>query len=128
HKGKLYIAMAGHHQIWTLDVVKERVDPFAGSGREDIDDGPLDKAEFAQPSGLATDGKTLWVADSETSAVRAMPLDGTGEVTTVVGQGLFEFGDVEGVGKAVRLQHAEGGDAEELTAVAGKNFDKQEGA
>lgn len=108
HGGKLYIAMAGHHQIWTMDLAKNRVEPFAGNGREDIADGPLDQAEFAQPSGLATDGKTLWVADSETSGVRAMPLNGKGEVTTVVGQGLFEFGDVDGTGKNVRLQHALG--------------------
>jgi DNA-binding beta-propeller fold protein YncE len=107
HEGKLYIAMAGHHQIWTLDIARARVDPFAGNGREDIADGPLDQAEFAQPSGLCTDGKTLWVADSETSAVRAVPL-GAGEVSTVVGQGLFEYGDVEGTAKNVRLQHALG--------------------
>jgi DNA-binding beta-propeller fold protein YncE len=108
HNNKLLIAMAGHHQIWSYDPAKGRVDPFAGSGREDIDDGPLARADFAQPSGLATDGKTLWVADSETSAVRAMPINGSGEVSTVVGQGLFEFGDIEGVGKTVRLQHALG--------------------
>jgi DNA-binding beta-propeller fold protein YncE len=106
--GKLYIAMAGHHQVWTMNLDKGRVDPFAGNGREDIRDGPRGVAEFAQPSGLATDGKTLWVADSETSAIRSMRLDGKGEVGTVVGNGLFEFGDVEGTGKQVRLQHALG--------------------
>ncbi|HYV34524.1 MAG TPA: thioredoxin-like domain-containing protein, partial [Gemmataceae bacterium] len=108
HNNKLFIAMAGHHQIWTLDLAKNRVDPYAGSGREDIHDDDLMRSHFAQPSGLATDGKTLWVADSETSAIRAMPLAGEGDVTTVVGAGLFEFGDVEGEGGKVRLQHALG--------------------
>jgi sugar lactone lactonase YvrE/thiol-disulfide isomerase/thioredoxin len=106
HGKKLFIAMAGHHQIWTLDLAKNRVDPYAGDGRENILDGDLDKARFAQPSGLTTDGKTLWVADSETSAIRAMPLNGAGEVKTLVGEGLFEFGDVDGQGAKVRLQHA----------------------
>jgi sugar lactone lactonase YvrE/thiol-disulfide isomerase/thioredoxin len=108
HKGTLFIAMAGHHQIWTLNLAKDRVEPFAGSGAENIRDGRLDQARFAQPSGLTTDGKTLFIADSEVSAVRAVPLDGSGEVSTLVGEGLFKFGDVDGEGDTVRLQHALG--------------------
>ncbi|HWG41958.1 MAG TPA: thioredoxin-like domain-containing protein [Gemmataceae bacterium] len=108
HKDRLYIAMAGHHQIWTMDLEKGKVAPFAGSGRENIRDGSLITSCFAQPSGLATDGKTLWVADSEVSAVRAVPLEGDDEVKTVVGEGLFEFGDKDGQGNKVRLQHALG--------------------
>jgi DNA-binding beta-propeller fold protein YncE len=108
HDGKLFIAMAGHHQIWALDLKKERLEPYAGSGREDLADGPLDEAEFAQPSGLASDGKHLYVADSEISGIRSVPLSGKGEVKTIVGEGLFEFGDVDGVGSKVRLQHALG--------------------
>jgi thiol-disulfide isomerase/thioredoxin len=104
----LYVAMAGHHQIWTFDLAKETIVPFAGDGRENIRDGALTEARFAQPSGLTTDGKTLFVADSEVSAIRAVPLDGSGEVTTLVGEGLFEFGDNDGTGSAVRLQHALG--------------------
>ncbi len=108
HKDRLFIAMAGHHQIWVMDLAKETVVPYAGDGREDIRDGPLALSRFAQPSGLASDGKTLWVADSEVSAVRAVPLDGAGEVKTLVGKGLFKFGDVDGEAEAVRLQHALG--------------------
>jgi sugar lactone lactonase YvrE len=57
---------------------------------------------------LTSDGKTLWVADSEVSAVRAVPLDGEGAVKTLVGKGLFKFGDVDGEADTVRLQHALG--------------------
>jgi hypothetical protein len=74
---------------------------------ENILDGGFNEARFAQPSGLTSDGKTLYVADSEVSAIRAVPLDG-GEVKTIVGKGLFEFGDVDGEGGQVRLQHALG--------------------
>jgi DNA-binding beta-propeller fold protein YncE len=108
HGDTLYVAMAGHHQIWALDLKADRLTPFAGNGRENIRDGSLTEANFAQPSGLATDGKTLFVADSEVSAVRAVPLDGKGEVRTIVGEGLFEFGDVDGTADKVRLQHALG--------------------
>jgi DNA-binding beta-propeller fold protein YncE len=105
---KLFVAMAGDHQIWLFDPEKKEIGPFAGNGRENIKDGPLYASSFAQPSGLATDGKFLYVADSEVSAIRKVPLDGNGRVTTLVGEGLFEFGDEDGVGDKARLQHALG--------------------
>lgn len=105
---RMFIAMAGHHQIWVMDLAKNQVAAYAGDGGEDIVDGPLSRSRLAQPSGLATDGKTLYVADSETSSVRTVPMTGRGEVRTLVGQDLFRFGDVDGVGDQVRLQHALG--------------------
>jgi len=100
----LYIAMAGPHQIWQLDLDKNEVSTFAGSGREARLDGPLLEAGFAQPSGMATDGKTLYVADSESNIIRAIDIAG-GSVKTLAGGDLFEFGDVDGTGDDVRLQH-----------------------
>lgn len=104
----LFIAMAGHHQIWKMDLKKNEVVPYAGAGPENILDGTLQRSLFAQPSGLTSDGTTLYVADSEVSAIRAVPLNGKGEVKTLVGEGLFEFGDKDGMGDQVRLQHALG--------------------
>lgn len=108
---KLYIAMAGPHQIWVLDS-PDSIRVFAGSGREDILNGSLEESALAQPSGMASDGKFLYVVDSEGSSVRKIPLDPEGKVTTLVGtsdlpQGrcLFEFGDIDGVGDNARLQH-----------------------
>ncbi|MDQ7028389.1 MAG: alkyl hydroperoxide reductase [Ardenticatenia bacterium] len=103
-QGKLFIAMAGRHQIWVFDPSSGQVAPFAGSGREELMDGPLHRACFAQPSGLASDGHHLFVADSETSSVRRVDLR-RGRVDTLVGTGLFDFGDVDGRGQIVRLQH-----------------------
>lgn len=108
HQGSLFVAMAGHHQIWKLELGARRLLPYAGNGAEDLADGSLRESSFAQPSGLASDGKNLYVADSEISAIRALPLSGKGAVTTIVGEGLFEFGDVDGEGSKVRLQHALG--------------------
>jgi DNA-binding beta-propeller fold protein YncE len=103
---KLYVAMAGHHQIWLMDLGAKTVQPFAGDGAENIRDGPPPAARLAQPSGLATDGTHLYVADSETSSVRRVRLDGEGRMDTLVGRGLFEFGDVDGPYPSSRLQHA----------------------
>jgi thiol-disulfide isomerase/thioredoxin len=107
---KMYVAMAGHHQIWLQDLEKNTIVPFAGSGMENIDDGPLYAAALAQPSGLCHDDKYLYVADSEGSAIRRIPLDGAGRVNTLVGVtgrgSLFNFGDKDGVGEDAKLQHA----------------------
>ena len=101
---RLYIAMAGSHQVWVMDLANNLVQPFAGSGREGRVDGSLEGSAFAQPSGITTDGKRFFVADSETSSVREINLL-TERVNTIVGLDLFEFGDVDGQGDMVRLQH-----------------------
>jgi thiol-disulfide isomerase/thioredoxin len=105
-----YIAMAGPHEIWKLNLKTGKIGVWAGSGSENIEDGDLDTAKFAQPSGLATDGKNLYVADSEVSGVRVISGVNTDhpEVGRIVGQGLFKFGDIDGTGPDVRLQHCLG--------------------
>jgi len=98
----LYIAMAGPHQLWRMHLRTLEAERFAGSGREDIVDGPRERAALAQPSGIDTDGARVFFADSEVSAVRVVQDD---TVRTIVGAGLFDFGDVDGpIGKA-RFQH-----------------------
>ncbi len=134
----LYIAMAGTHQIWWYDIGSRQLAVFAGTGREARIDGPRTLAAFAQPSGLASDGHTLYVADSEANIIRAItldvpatvslpkptetpadrsvprqfevqnedvPLGSSGQVRTLVGGDLFEFGDRDGQGDEARLQH-----------------------
>lgn len=101
---KILIAMAGSHQIWLFDLKENKIGPFAGTGQERLVDGPLAGSCWAQPSGLSLSGHHLYVADSETSSIRQLDLN-TGEVTTLVGIALFDFGDVDGVGNQVRLQH-----------------------
>jgi thiol-disulfide isomerase/thioredoxin len=115
HGNDLFIAMAGMHQIWRMPLDESSIGPFAGNARENIVDGPLlpnipydqSFSSFAQPSGLSTDGKRLFVADSEGSTTRAVPFDSNGSVKTLVGLTgtLFDFGDVDGSGRDVRLQH-----------------------
>ena len=105
HDGVLYIAMAGFHQLWRLDLESGQIAPHAGSGRERILDGTLAQSALAQPSGLVTDGSRIYFTDSETSAVRSASLDAPGDVATIVGVHLFTFGDEDGTGDDVRLQH-----------------------
>jgi sugar lactone lactonase YvrE len=103
----LYIAMAGSHQIWFHDPATEETDVFAGTGRELRVDGPIAQAAFAQPSGLAFLDDSLYIADSEISSIRAIDgLRAFPKARTVCGSGeLFGFGDRDGIGDEVRLQH-----------------------
>jgi len=77
HEGKLYIAMAGPHQLWVYDLESGVIGPYAGSGREALQDGKLRQAALNQPSGIDTDGTLLYVADAEASAIRTASLDPT---------------------------------------------------
>jgi thiol-disulfide isomerase/thioredoxin len=105
HGGLLFVAMAGSHQIWMIDLVRQLAFPYAGSGREARIDGGLDDAAFAQPSGLAIANATMYVADSESNIIRAIDLPPTNQVRTIAGGDLFEFGDRDGRGDAARFQH-----------------------
>ena len=117
--GVLYICMAGPHQMWSHHLGSQSIQPYAGNGREDIRNGTLGESAMAQPSGIATDGQSLYVCDSEGSAIRKITTtpgndlaDPEGSVTTLVGasdlpsgRALFEFGDIDGIGNEARLQH-----------------------
>jgi NHL repeat len=100
----LFVAMAGTHQIWAVDAVAGTSRVHSGAGGEDIHDGPAGQALLAQPMGITVSGGRLYFADSESSAVRWSD-PASGAVETVVGTGLFDFGDVDGSGNEVRLQH-----------------------
>ncbi len=104
----LYVAMAGVHRLWTVRLTTGEAAPFSGSGAEELHDGPHAEAAFAQPMGICVDGGLLYVVDAESSAVRVVDRDLGGAVRTVVGTGLFDFGDVDGSGDEVRMQHQQG--------------------
>ncbi|MGW1033733.1 NHL domain-containing thioredoxin family protein [Streptomyces antibioticus] len=103
--GRVWIAMAGVHQLWAYDPADGTVAVAAGTTNEGLVDGPAAEAWFAQPSGLAVsaDGERLWLADSETSALRWV--DRAGVVRTAVGTGLFDFGHRDGPAGQALLQH-----------------------
>jgi thiol-disulfide isomerase/thioredoxin len=99
---RVIVAMAGIHQLWWFDPVKRTTGVYAGTTVEALRDGPLREAWFAQPSGLSVAGDRLWIADSESSALRYVE---AGVVHTVVGQGLFDFGHMDGPANEALLQH-----------------------
>jgi DNA-binding beta-propeller fold protein YncE len=109
--GTLYIAMAGTHQLWSHEIGSDEVRRMVGSGHEGLRDGPLGSAWLAQPSGMTTgEAERLLFTDSETSSVRIADFRAGSDagVRTFVGEGLFEFGDIDGSSEVARLQHTLG--------------------
>jgi DNA-binding beta-propeller fold protein YncE len=100
------IAMAGFHQLWRYDRESGTVGPVAGAGAENLVDGPVAEALLAQPEALAAGLDSIYVADAEGNAIREVRLGE--QVRTLVGTGLFAFGDTDGVGDEVELQHPQG--------------------
>jgi DNA-binding beta-propeller fold protein YncE len=111
HDGRVFIAMAGTHQIWSHDIATGTTQNWSGTGAErNLNAENLRLAAWAQPSGLTVGAGNLFVADSESSTVRAVDL-ASGATRTIVGgddaepSNLFVFGDSDGVGDSARLQH-----------------------
>jgi hypothetical protein len=106
---RLLIAMAGSHQIWEMQLETGEIGTYTGTGAEACLDGSRQEAAFAQPSGITSDGRELYVADSEASSIRGVGLINNLPVRTICGSGeLFEFGDRDGQKSQVRLQHCLG--------------------
>lgn len=99
------ITMAGIHQMWMFDPVVQGLAVLAGTTQEGLVDGPVVGSWWAQPSGVdeLPDGR-LVIADSETSAVRILD-PRVMRVSTLVGEGLFDYGHVDGAAATARLQH-----------------------
>jgi len=104
YEGRIVIAMAGIHQLWWFDPIRRTAGVYAGTTVEALRDGDLEQAWLSQPSGLSVsaDGKRLWFVDAESSALRYIE---DGVMHTAAGQGLFDFGHVDGPAETALLQH-----------------------
>ncbi|HEY2271426.1 MAG TPA: thioredoxin-like domain-containing protein, partial [Jatrophihabitantaceae bacterium] len=101
--GRLVVAAAGVHLLLSVDPATGETEVLAGTTVEGLRDGPARDGWLAQPSGLTVDGDRLWFVDSETSALRYLTTEAT--LHTAVGEGLFDFGHVDGPAREARFQH-----------------------
>jgi thiol-disulfide isomerase/thioredoxin len=107
HNRVLYIAMAGCHQVWMLDLTSEHLSLYTGTGREDLVEGGPGYACFAEPTSIVSGEDiepVLFTCDAQSSAVRAIRFRDV-YARTLIGTGLFDFGDRDGKGREARLQH-----------------------
>ncbi|KAF7817977.1 protein SUPPRESSOR OF QUENCHING 1, chloroplastic isoform X1 [Senna tora] len=110
---KIYIAMAGQHQIWEHNILDGITSAFSGDGYErNLNGSSSTSTSFAQPSGisLSQDLMEVYIADSESSSIRAVDLKTGGSRLLAGGDpifpdNLFKFGDHDGIGSEVLFQH-----------------------
>jgi len=103
----LYIAMAGLHQVWQLDIENNYISNLIGSGMESMIDGPFGNSSLAKPCGLTLKGKRLFIAEGNSSSLRCADLS-THRLTTLIGSGIFDFGYVDGHFSDARMLHCQG--------------------
>ncbi len=101
---QIHIAMAGDNRIWSYHLGQRALSWRAGSGAIDERDGSGHLAAFAQPTALAAVQQVLYVCDALGSSIRSMQLRGD-LVQTLVGQGMWSFGDQDGPRTAAQLQY-----------------------
>ncbi|CAH9080213.1 unnamed protein product [Cuscuta epithymum] len=109
----VYIAMAGQHQIWKHYTSEGVTKAFSGDGYErNLNGSSSRNTSYAQPSGvsLSPDRKEAYIADSESSSIRAVDLRTGGSKLLAGGDpnfsdNLFRFGDLDGIGSGALLQH-----------------------
>src|SRR6185503_20979516 len=83
---QLFIADSNHNRIVVAALEDSSVKEVIGSGEIGLIDGGFDQAAFNHPQGMALDGNTLYVADTENHAIRAVDLVKR-TVTTIAGTG-----------------------------------------
>lgn len=117
NRDTLIIAIAGTHQIWALNLKNNRCFNFSGTGAEGNLDSKnnLKKWEWAQPSGLSLgviskEKIEIYVADSESSSIRAINMKSLSSSRNVVGgdsnpRNLHAYGDIDDIGVSAKLQH-----------------------
>ncbi len=72
--GRLFIADTNHHRLIIADLTTYEVLDVIGSGARGLADGGYAEAAFDKPQGLALAGGTLYVADTNNHAIRAVNL------------------------------------------------------
>lgn len=105
----LYVSSNSTNTIRKIDANSGAVSTLAGNiSSGGSADGTGTAAQFSGPTGLATDGTHLYVADNGNNAIRRVTI-ATGVVTTVAGTvGTGGAGNTNGVGSAAKFHNPRG--------------------
>jgi DNA-binding beta-propeller fold protein YncE len=97
----LYVADSGNNTIRRITLADQTVKTIGGQAQQTgKDDGPATKSTFNQPRGVATDGKSLFVADTGNDIIRKIDLS---SLTTSTIAGTGEEGKVDGAGSQAQF-------------------------
>ena len=98
----LYVCDGGNNTIRKVEIATQNVTTFAGTaGTTGHTDAVGTSARFDYPSGITTDGYSLYVTDMNNHTIRKISL-ATAEVTTLAGSA-GNSGSSDGIGSAARF-------------------------
>lgn len=92
---RLYISLAGQNQVWAWEMATGALVHIAGSGQFGHSDGSARSARMAHPTGLAALQNTLYILESGSATLRRLSFN-DGQLRTLVGSGVFEYGREDG--------------------------------
>jgi sugar lactone lactonase YvrE len=99
----LYISDSGNNTIRRFSLADGMIKTIGGQAQQSgKEDGPATKSMFNGPSGVATDGKTVYVADTGNDAIRKIDLS-TMTTSTIAGTG--EEGSKDGPGPQAQFNN-----------------------
>ncbi len=101
----LYLADSAANNVRRINIASQAVTTMAGSTSAGAANGVGTAATFNAPSGITTDGTTLYVADSKNNLVRTIDIV-SGAVATVAGSG--SAGHADGIGAAATFSQPTG--------------------
>src|SRR5262249_10663944 len=94
--GTLYVVDSGNAVVRAMKLPATEGSTFAGARSAGSDDGVGMGARFSAPRGLASDGVSVYVADTGNDEIRKVDI-ATGQATTVAGSPGVA-GDMDGTG------------------------------
>ena len=103
----LYLGNAAGQQWWAFELGRRELRHLSGSGLLGHADGDAAQAEYAQPAAMVVQGGSGWVLDAGSSSLRQIAL-ADGSVRTLLGKGLFEFGQKDGGSRQALLHNPTG--------------------
>ena len=104
---RLYISLAGLNQVWAWEMASGALVHVAGSGQFGHGDGHARSARMAHPAGLAALQNTLYIVESGSATLRRLSFN-DGQLRTLVGSGVFEFGHEDGPRERASLSCPQG--------------------
>ncbi len=102
--GNLFFAGDGNHRVRRVDAVSGIITTIAGDGTGAFsgDGGVASSAQLNSPAGLALDGLgNLFIADTLNQRIRRV--DAAGIISTVAGNGIWEFSGDDGAATSAKL-------------------------
>jgi DNA-binding beta-propeller fold protein YncE/peroxiredoxin len=99
----IIIANSATNQILGYNLKTQALKILAGSGKKEMEDGKYPQNSLAQIADMEAHGNKIYFLDPASSALRVITKDG--EVTTLIGQGLFKFGNQNGDKSTALMKH-----------------------